>query len=59
LPLNYSAAHAVKNITASERSYWAAGSGAYQVTILQGRYDFPIKLTLIQRAGLLTHFSDR
>jgi hypothetical protein len=59
LPLNYSAAHAVKNITASERSYWAAGSGAYQVTILHGRYDFPIKLTFIQRAGLLIHFSDR
>jgi hypothetical protein len=59
LPVGYSPAHAAKSISASERSYWAAGSGAYQVTILRGQFDFPIQLTAIQRAGLLIHFSDR
>ncbi|HEY5316182.1 MAG TPA: hypothetical protein VIK18_26880 [Pirellulales bacterium] len=59
LPLGHSSVHASKNLSDSERSYWAAGSGAYQVTILHGRFEFPISLSAIQRAGLLTRFSDR
>lgn len=59
LPKDFSYAGKNKPLTSLDRSYWAADSGAYHVTVLHGRYDFPDALTDLQRGGLTTtYFGD-
>jgi hypothetical protein len=53
VPAGFSPAGAPQSLTASERSYWAPDCGAYQVTILHGKFDFPVSLSSLQRGGLL------
>ena len=57
VPADFSPASAPKRLSATDRSYWAAGSGAYQVTLLHGKFDFPIPLSAPECAALLTRFN--
>jgi hypothetical protein len=56
MPKEYSHAGKNKPPTASEKSYWAPDCGAFQATILHGRFDFPVPLSELERGGLLLRY---
>jgi WD40 repeat protein len=58
VPPGFSVAGRAKTPSASEKSYWASNSGEFRITILRGKFDFPMSLSTIQRAGLLMRFKD-
>lgn len=46
-------------LSATDRSYWSADGGSFSITLLRGRFDFPIPLSEIERGQLLLrYFSD-
>lgn len=46
-------------LSATDRSYWSAEGGSFSITILRGRFDFPIPLSDLERGQLLLrYFSD-
>jgi hypothetical protein len=58
IPKAFSYAGTNKPLSAYDKSFWAADSGAFQVVILRGRYDFLTPLTEVQKYGLAVQYFD-
>jgi hypothetical protein len=58
VPRTYSYAGKNLPLTTTDKSYWAPDSGQFHVTIRVGRFDFPEKLTDLQKGGLLLKYFD-
>ncbi|MBA4015598.1 MAG: hypothetical protein C0483_00270 [Pirellula sp.] len=56
IPLSFSYAKPPNAWSVADRQYWAADGGKYDVTILHGRFDFPIPLSEIDKTKLLLRY---
>ena len=56
IPLSFSYAKPPTTWSTADRQYWATDGGNYDVTILHGRFDFPIPLSEIDKTKLLLRY---